>query len=264
MAKLNVKSAFRLCPIRPRTVPHGMQWRGHFYFARVLPYGLCSAPFIFNGLAEAGRYTRIWLLQSRAKCQVEFWVAIFKGVLLIQCLRYACESSLPTSGGLSMWITTWTTSSWQGLPQLRSISSTCHRHFWVDRSHCSKRDILSLIGTLSFTAKVIPAGRTFLRRMIDLSTTVLLLLATTTLDEGSCLDIKWWQALIIPRSGRIFFLFRIWTPAPDLDLYTNSSGSISFGAYCCRDWFNGRWLPELTERSIQFNELYPIVLSASI
>ena len=44
--------------------------------------------------------------------------------------------------------------------------------FWTSRKKCTKRELLSLIGKLSFAAKVIPSGRTFIRRLIDLSTTV--------------------------------------------------------------------------------------------
>ena len=54
MAKIDIKSAFRLCPVHP--ADHhllGMQWKGQFYFDRVLPFGLRSAPFIFNCLADA-------------------------------------------------------------------------------------------------------------------------------------------------------------------------------------------------------------------
>ena len=37
---------------------------------------------------------------------------------------------------------------------------------------CTKHELLSLIGKLSFACKVLPAGRIFLRRLIDLSTKV--------------------------------------------------------------------------------------------
>ena len=54
MAKLDVKSAFRLCPAWPKE-HHllGMRWQGQYYFDRVLPFGLRFTPFIFNCLAEA-------------------------------------------------------------------------------------------------------------------------------------------------------------------------------------------------------------------
>ena len=41
---------------------------------------------------------------------------------------------------------------------------------WKDRKKCKKRELLSLIGLLSHTCKAIRSGRSFLRRLIDLST----------------------------------------------------------------------------------------------
>ena len=54
MTKIDIKSAIRLCPVHPSD-HHllGMRWRGQYFFDRVLPFGLRSAPFIFNCLAEA-------------------------------------------------------------------------------------------------------------------------------------------------------------------------------------------------------------------
>ena len=42
---------------------------------------------------------------------------------------------------------------------------------WRGHHKATKRELLSLIGKLSFSAKVVPAGRLFLRHLIDLSTT---------------------------------------------------------------------------------------------
>ena len=42
---------------------------------------------------------------------------------------------------------------------------------WRQRRKCQKRHLLSLIGKLSFVTKVIPAGRVFMWRLIDTSTT---------------------------------------------------------------------------------------------
>ena len=280
MAKLDVKSAFRLCPVRP--CDHhllGMRWQGHYYFDRVLPFGLRSAPFIFNCLAEAVE----WLARDGGVSHVHHYLDNFfvagspssnecsqhlatitslcgtLGIPLAEdklagpttCLEYlgilldsaALEARLPDDK----------------LQDLKT--SLCQ---WAHRSECSKRDLLSLIGTLSFAAKVVPAGRTFLRRMIDLSTTVPHLLDTIHLDEGFRLDTQWWEAFTTPWTGRSFFLLSDWTPAPDLELFTESSGSIGFGAYCGGDWFNGHWPPELASHSIQYKELYPIVLAAAV
>jgi len=52
IAKLDIKSAFCLCPIRLENQHLGKHWQGSYYFHRVLPFGLRSTHFIFNSLAE--------------------------------------------------------------------------------------------------------------------------------------------------------------------------------------------------------------------
>ena len=52
------------------------------------------------------------------------------------------------------------------LQRLRGLVSS-----WRGRKCCTKRELLSLLGTLQHAAKVIKPGRSFVRRMIDLSTT---------------------------------------------------------------------------------------------
>ena len=61
---------------------------------------------------------------------------------------------------------------------------------WSRRHSCTKRELLSLVGTLSFAAKVVPPGRTFIRRLIDLSCIVESLDGTITFDEDARPDIQ--------------------------------------------------------------------------
>lgn len=127
----------------------------------------------------------------------------------------------------------------------------------MDHKQCSKQELWSLIGTLSFTAKVVPAGCTYmyLQRMIVLSTSVAHLHDTVTLDTGFCLDIHWWQAFTTPWLARSLFLLPHCTAALNLDLYTDSSDSIGLRAYCQGNSFSGRWTPDLAKHSIQYKEL---------
>ena len=63
MAKTDIESAFRLFPVHPDDWELlGMFWNGFYYFDKVLPFGLRSAPFIFNQLSDAIE----WILQKRA------------------------------------------------------------------------------------------------------------------------------------------------------------------------------------------------------
>ena len=50
-----------------------MRWRGSFYFDRVLPFGLRSAPFIFNCLAEA----LDWIAKERGVTPIHHYLDDF-------------------------------------------------------------------------------------------------------------------------------------------------------------------------------------------
>ena len=54
LAKIDVKSAFRVIPVHPDDRPLlGMLWEDQLYVDTALPFGLCSAPKLFNTLADA-------------------------------------------------------------------------------------------------------------------------------------------------------------------------------------------------------------------
>ena len=54
MAKINLKSAFRMIPVHSADWDLlGMYWRGQYYVDTCLPFGLHSAAFLFNEYATA-------------------------------------------------------------------------------------------------------------------------------------------------------------------------------------------------------------------
>ena len=62
LAKIDIESAYRLIPVHPQDRPlQAMQWKGSVYFDPMLPFGLRSAPKIFNAVADALE----WYLRSR-------------------------------------------------------------------------------------------------------------------------------------------------------------------------------------------------------
>ena len=61
LTKVDVRSAFRLCPVHPADwFLLGICWEKHYYYDRVLPFGLRSAPYIFNKFADGLQ----WILQD--------------------------------------------------------------------------------------------------------------------------------------------------------------------------------------------------------
>ena len=54
MAKMDIKSAYRMVPVHPGDRPLlAVQWAGQTFFDTRLPFGLRSAPKIFSAVADA-------------------------------------------------------------------------------------------------------------------------------------------------------------------------------------------------------------------
>ena len=135
---------------------------------------------------------------------------------------------------------------------------------WADRKKCTKRELLSLIGKLSFAAKAVPAGRLFFRRLINLSTKARRLHHYLHLNAASRMDILWWRDFLPLWNGRAPILDTVWTPANSLQLYTDASAKLGFGAYFQGSWFRAPWKPKQDHRhkSIEWQELFAIVAAA--
>ena len=107
---------------------------------------------------------------------------------------------------------------------------------WGNRSHVTKRELLSLIGSLSFAAKVVKPGRTFMRRLIDLSTSVAELSDIIDLSGPALEDIKWWREFAPRWNGAAFFQDPVVT-SEHLDFFTDASG-FGLGAVFGSKWFS--------------------------
>ena len=282
MAKVDVQNAFHLCPVHPSEYHFlSYQWQGQFFYDQVLPFSLRFAPYVLNCLAEAIE----WLVRQKGITEVHhyldnFFVAGAPHTCSSKCANHLHRlTSLcnhlniplaedkqegPTTQFEYLGILLDSAALKARLPADKLAALKTSLALWTQRSQCSKQELLSLICTLSFAAKIVPAGRTFLCRMIDLSTTTPRLRDIIPLDDGFKCDLRWWSAFATPWLGRSFFLLLHWTPAPDLYLYTDSAGPIGYGAYYDSEWFNSRWSPDQATHSNQYKELYPIVLAALV
>ena len=112
------------------------------------------------------------------------------------------------------------------------------------RKRCTKRELLSLIGSFTFAARVVVPGRTFLSCMIRLSCTVKCLDHFIYLNRGFRDDLDLWEKFLQGWNGKSFFLEDQLTSAPDLEIYTDAEGSVGYGGYFQGRWFNGVWTKE--------------------
>lgn len=135
------------------------------------------------------------------------------------------------------------------------------------RRTLTQRELDSLLGKLSFAARVVVPGRTFMRRLWDLNTKFAQAkpFFTITLSDECRKDLNWWDHLLTNWNGRSFFLHSVWTPAEDLGLYTDASGSLGWGAYYGAEqrWMSEKWTAEQQDMSIDFKELFAIVAACA-
>ena len=82
----------------------------------------------------------------------------------------------------------------------------------------TKRKLLSLIGKLLFASKIIPSGRTFLHRLINLSTTVDKLSHHISLNSETREDINGWLSFLPLWNRRQKILDPIVTLSPHINL----------------------------------------------
>ena len=278
MAKLDIKSAFRLCPVRLEDRELlGIHWQGQFYVDLRLPFGLRSSPYLFNRLADAFE----WLLKNnhRVKDLMHYLDDYFtvgpanspvcaNNVKTI--IQVASNVGIPLAPNKLEGPTTRLTflgilidSSCMetSLPDDKLQELLTELQSWSSRNKCLKRELLSLIGKLNFACRIIPAGRIFLRRLIDLSTSARLPHHHVTMNREARRDITWWLQFLPTWNGRAIIPEPHWTKSPDLELFTDASGSLGYGIFYMGHWISKPWPPQLQDRSIQWKELYPIAIA---
>ena len=189
MGKMDLKNSFRLLPVR-RLDWHllGIFWQNHWYLDKFLPFGLRSSPFLFNQLAEALE----WILVNNYRVANiihyldDFFTAgppdspeclhnMTAMALLCEHVNAPLKSEKaegPTTTLTFLGIELNSVDMTASISAERKVELLHSLHSILASRTCTKRTLLSLTGKLSFACKVVPPSRIFLRRLIDLSTSV--------------------------------------------------------------------------------------------
>ena len=283
LAKVDLKSAFRLLPVAQQDWELlGIHWKQQYYVDKQLPFGLRSAPFLFNELADALHWILfhnynvshmihylddfLIIAPSETECQQT------KDIVIATLTKLGVPLSWDKVEGPSTCLTFLgieiDTIAWKlRLPpdKLHDLNTQLLNR--LRKKSCTKRQLLSLIGKMSFATKVLPAGRIFLRRLINLSTRTKVLHHRLHLNRDARADIHWWLTLLPQWNGSAPILEPEWTPSPNMHLYTDAAATYGFGAFFNNAWLHGRWLPHQQLNpsrgvSIAWQELYAIVIAA--
>ena len=252
MAKLDIQSAYPHIPVHPDD-HHLLEIsrKGKVYLDRALPFGLRSAPKIFSAVADA----LMWIMSCRGITAGIHYLDdfIFFGrsqasecdEKLAKALSIYNELGVPVATnkleeprtclkflGLQL-------DSQDGIisllaVKLQKVKSTIAE--WLTRRTCTKRQLLSLIGTMHLATSVVEAGRAFMRRLIDLAGTVKQLHYWVRINSEARPDLRWWDAFLERWNGRSIINTLVSRP-PAIQLTSDASGSWGCGAIWRCNWF---------------------------
>ena len=279
MAKFDMESTYRIVPVHPEDrVLLGMRWKGKLYIDTALPFGLRSAPKIFNSLADA----LAWGLSSRGVTVLHYlddFLLVGKaearecGQALALSLSHCATLGVPiasqkTEGPTAclvfLGIELDAAKGQMRLPaeKLRRLKTEIRT--WGPRRSCTKRELLSLIGQLQHACCIVKPGRSFLRRMITLSTVARELHHRIRLNKGFRSDLQWW-AHFLPSWNGTGMMLAVARCGFAATITSDASGSWGCGAFTSSgEWFQLEWPESWQEFHITVKELLPVVVAIAV
>ena len=289
IAKSDMAMAFRNVPLSPKWWPylvlkaiHPHTFKTWFFFDKCLPFGSSISCKIFQEISNSiAHMVRVRTGRKNLSYLDDyFFMALVKAICDGQVnifLSICQEINFPVSLEKTHWGTTILIFLGLLIDTMRQVILIPKEKVdkalkWIDLL-LSRKDrkatvleIQKLCGTLNFLCKCVIPGRAFLHRLYSLTSNVNLKQhhhLRLTLESRE--DLLIWKRFV--SNSEIFchpFLDVCNVlPAPDVDLYSDVSGKIGFGAYCKIEWTGGFWNPDFIERnkpSIEFLELYGLTV----
>ena len=247
LAKIDIRSAFRLLPVHPADRHMlGMRWNGGVYIDTCLPFGLRSAPKLFNILAEF----LAWIARQR---NVSFLIHYLDDFLtmgppssvscqhnldtIIQICNYlgvplALEKVEGPSTALTfLGIVLDTIKMEARLPEEKLSKLREEVAQWVSRTDARKREILSLVGSLQHATKAVRCSRAFVSRMYATAAKLREMHFYTRLNVEFRSDLCWWQTFLTDWNGLSLLHWDDSNWTHDHLIQTDASGAWGCGSF---------------------------------
>ena len=150
------------------------------------------------------------------------------------------------------------------LPKDKINNCIHHIKYVKSKSKVTLQELQKLIGHLNFACLVVVPGRTFLRRIINLTIGLQKPFHHRRITNDAKADLQAWEIFLSSFNGRAFFLDEKWITSECVHLYTDAAGSLGFGGLCGKKWSLGSWPQTWKKLNITVLELFPIVVAARI
>jgi len=294
LTKFDVRSAFKLVPVRPEDrALLGLRWQEQYYYEVVLPFGLRTSGYRWEEFAEALHF----LLERRLGIQLvihyvdDFLLVAPPGEFAYatqqrQRVEEYCRSRLrlpfadekttgPTTQVVFLGIQIDTDAMECRLTDERVSKLRSLLQAWGNHTHqFTCEELMSLVGKLEFACLVIRAGATFLRRI----RAVMMNMkdarsggatAHRRLNREALLDVQWWMEVFLQPTGNRRSIWEPeWVIDSDLEIYSDACDT-GYGARFGNRWFQSRWTPAQlefarvhTRISMPYLELYALTHAA--
>ena len=253
-----------------------MQWESAVYIDKALPFGLKSARKIFSAVADAVQ----WILynkgiQKRLHYSDNFILVAEslqlaerqKDILLsmFQKLNIPMEESKlegPSTCLTFLSIEVDTVALQLHLPSDKPANLKDILCDSIQRRTMSKKDLQKLTGLLQFATKVVRPGRPCLRRLYAMREIGSHPNHFIRLNLPARTDIMWWYLFVEEWNG-VSLLWDLGLRKPNLEVYTDASGTWGCGAFLDSMWFHLEWSDRLRPLSIVVKEMFPVVLATA-
>lgn len=280
LAKTDLENAYKQIPIHPDDFELlGFMIDKKYYFDKTLPFGLSYSCNLFEKFSTALQ----WILET--KFSVQHCVHLLDDFLFLGPPQSSsCYSSLmafyilakdiglPINASKTVYPST--TLTFLGLeldtvlfeirlPQDKLIRLKQQLAKLQNRRSVTLLELQSLIGLLNFACNVVPPGRTFLRRLTNLTIGLSKPYHHTRLNLEARADLKAWQIFLDNFNGKALFVSNITYTPSSLHFFTDASNA-GFGCVYRTKWFFGAFAPEWLEYHISVREFLPIVLALEI
>jgi len=277
IAKIDIKSAYRLVPVCPLDRKWlGMQWNGQVYVDGMLPFGLRSAPKIFNAVADGlewcvakeGVESIFHYLDDFAVLGPPGSAACLNQLLILKrvCAELGIPLAIDKQDGPTAIIVFLGIIIDMIRQELRLPEDKLRRllHIldqWEKRKACTRRDLEVLIGVLHHACKVIRPGRSFLRRAIALLSRAKQRHHHIRLNAEFRSDLKWWKTFAAHWNGAALVIH---PGSTEFTLTSDASGGWGCGAWHNQKWFQLAWDERTSNMHIAIKELIPIMIATLV
>lgn len=280
LAKADITDAFKIMPVHPSQWHlQGAKWDAKCYFFVRLTFGCRSSPCLFNMLSEA----LCWILLNVTR--LPFVLHLLDDFLLIDPpsqpplslhklkdlfnrigVPLSREKTTDPSTKLEfLCITLDSENMVASLPpdKLSRIREISQAH--LSSPALSKRQLLSLLGHLNFAMRIIPQGRSFISRLLDLANSVPSLLDQVSLDDGCHSDLSFWSKLLNRWDGISFFYDDVTLSAESIQFYRDAAPSAGYEGFFQGRWCAEKWSSLISQtESSAFYEIIPIAVACRL